>query len=112
MQRSSWITAVAACATVVLASTAPAQVTATAPAPEPSAVDAGKRLYTSYCARCHGLNMVTTSAAFFDLRTFPKDDKSRFVESVTKGKRAMPAWGGALKEPDIDLLWTYVTAPR
>ena len=111
MGRSLWITAVAVCATAVLASIAPAQVTAPAPT-EPSAVDAGKRLYTSYCARCHGLNMVTTSAAFFDLRTFPRDDKSRFVESVTKGKRAMPAWGGALKEPDIDLLWTYVTAPR
>jgi cytochrome c55X len=82
------------------------------PAPSADDVAAGKRLYTTFCARCHGLNMMTTSSAVFDLRTFPKQDKPRFVESVTKGKGAMPAWGGTLKEPQLDLLWAYVSAPR
>jgi mono/diheme cytochrome c family protein len=101
-------TAVAVIAAAFFSSTALAQ----APTQSADDVAAGKRLYTSYCARCHGLNMMTTSTAVFDLRTFPKQDKSRFVESVTKGKGAMPAWGGTLKEPDLDLLWAYVSAPR
>ena len=56
--------------------------------------------------------MATTSAAVFDLRTFPKDAKARFVESVTKGKGVMPAWGGTLNDGEIELLWAYVSAPR
>lgn len=103
--------AAAAFAAAFFAMTAAARTPA-ATAPDPAAISAGKRLYTSYCARCHGLNMVTTNAGVFDLRTFPKDDKPRFVESVTKGKRAMPAWGATLKDADIDLLWTYVTVAR
>jgi mono/diheme cytochrome c family protein len=46
----------------------------------------------------------------FDLRTFPRDDKSRFVTSVTKGKNQMPPWGDLLKPDDIEALWAYVTA--
>lgn len=82
------------------------------PATDAERIGAGKNLYTNYCARCHGLNMATASGAVFDLRTFPKDGKARFVESVTKGKGAMPAWGGTLKENEIDLLWAFVSAPR
>lgn len=74
----------------------------------PDPVQAGRRIYTSYCARCHGINLVVTSSAFFDLRTFPRDDKGRFVRSVREGKRAMPAWGDQLKPEDIDAVWTYV----
>ena len=42
--------------------------------------------------RCHGINLVNTSSAFFDLRTFPPNDKERFLRSVTNGLRAMPAY--------------------
>jgi len=110
MRLSRMSRVVAAIATTFAGTAATAQ--ADAPAPDPVTVDAGKGLYKSYCARCHGLNMVTSSAAVFDLRKFPKDEKPRFVESVTKGKRAMPAWSGTLKESDIDQLWAYVSAPR
>lgn len=71
-------------------------------------VQTGRRVYTSYCARCHGINLAVTSSAFFDLRTFPRDDKERFVHSVTNGKRAMPAWGDQLKPEDIDAVWAYI----
>jgi mono/diheme cytochrome c family protein len=70
--------------------------------------DKGRRTYTSYCARCHGINLVVTSSAYFDLRTFPGDDKERFVRSVTEGKRAMPAWGSQLKPEDIEAIWAYI----
>jgi mono/diheme cytochrome c family protein len=79
---------------------------------DPADVDRGKRLYTSYCARCHGLNMVSSGAGFFDLRQFPADDKKRFVGSVANGIRAMPAWSSQLKPEEIDLLWAYVVGSR
>ena len=67
----------------------------------------GKQLYTSFCARCHGVNMVNTGVSF-DLRSFPKDDKQRFERSVTKGLRAMPAWEGRFDAEEMDSLWLYV----
>lgn len=76
----------------------------------PSASGAkGRSLYMSYCARCHGVNMVNTGVSF-DLRSFPKDDKDRFVRSVTQGVRAMPAWGSTLKPEELESLWLYVSA--
>lgn len=80
---------------------------AAARADEPSPADRGRRSYTSYCARCHGLNLVTTGAAF-DLRTFPAQDKERFVRSVSKGLRAMPAWESMLKPGELDAIWAYI----
>lgn len=89
------------------AAAASAQVPA-APAGDADAEAAGKKLYYQNCTRCHGLNMVAASAAFFDLRKFPREDKERFVASVTNGKRAMPAWGEKLSSAEIDQLWAYV----
>lgn len=74
---------------------------------EPSAAK-GRSLYMSYCARCHGVNMVNTGVSF-DLRSFPKDQKDRFVRSVTQGVRAMPAWGQTLKPQELDSLWLYIS---
>lgn len=73
-----------------------------------AAAKKGKRLYAAICARCHGLNMVNSGEATFNLREFPLDQKERFVESVTKGKRAMPAWGGILKPEEVEWLWAYI----
>jgi len=72
-----------------------------------SAAD-GRRAYMSFCVRCHGIELVSSSSAYFDLRTFPKADKERFVRSVAKGIRAMPAWEGTLKPEQIDAIWAYV----
>lgn len=77
-------------------------------APAPTPADAGRKVYTSYCARCHGIELRVGSSAFYDLRTFPKDDKARFVESVMKGKRAMPAWEGIVTAQQVDELWAYI----
>lgn len=74
---------------------------------EPGAAERGRKSYTGYCARCHGLNLVTTGAGF-DLRTFPAQDKERFVRSVTQGVRAMPAWGTILKPGEVDAIWAYI----
>jgi mono/diheme cytochrome c family protein len=75
-------------------------------------VAAGRKIYTSNCARCHGINMVTTGSGFFDLRKFPLDQRERFNTSVTQGIRGMPAWGDSLKAADLDLLWAYVSSAQ
>jgi mono/diheme cytochrome c family protein len=70
----------------------------------------GRELYHRMpCVRCHGGNCVQNSGAAFDLRTFPHDDKARFVNSVTNGKNGrMPPWGDVLKPEEIDQLWAYI----
>jgi cytochrome c55X len=86
---------------------ASAPAAASAPTAQPTA-EAGRRVYTSFCVRCHGINLVSTSSAFFDLRTFPPNDKERFLRSVTNGLRAMPAWGGMLKPEQMEAVWLYI----
>jgi mono/diheme cytochrome c family protein len=68
----------------------------------------GATVYELNCQVCHGPNMVTPGGGVFDLRKFPVDDKERFVNSVLKGKNAMPAWQGILKAADTEALWDYV----
>lgn len=75
----------------------------------PEQIKAGAALFDRNCAPCHGSHMADPESAF-DLRTFPHDQHSRFVESVTKGKNNMPPWGGMLKPEDIEALWSYVVA--
>ncbi len=71
----------------------------------------GKTSFRKRCARCHGVNMINPGVGVFDLRTFPQEDKARFVDSVSNGKNAMPSWGAVLKPEGIDALWLYVTTP-
>lgn len=69
----------------------------------------GKSSFRKRCARCHGAGMVNPGVGVFDLRNFPRDDKPRFVDSVSNGKNAMPSWGAVLTPDDVDALWVYVT---
>lgn len=67
----------------------------------------GSKLYAQHCQTCHGRNMVGPEWAI-DLKTFPKDERSRFFDSVANGKNGMPPWGDLLKQDDIAALWAYV----
>jgi cytochrome c55X len=78
-------------------------------AEEPNPAELGRKTYTSYCARCHGFNLVMVTGTF-DLRRFPQEEKERFVRSVAKGVRAMPAWEGTVKPEEIEAIWAYVGA--
>lgn len=49
----------------------------------------GADTYARHCSACHGARMKNPEGAY-DLPTFPKDQKSRFVYSVSKGKTACP----------------------
>ena len=75
----------------------------------PAQIKKGSGIYSQNCSPCHGPRMLDPQGAF-DLRTFPKDEKNRFLTSVSKGKNQMPPWGGLLNADDIDSLWAYVTA--
>jgi cytochrome c55X len=79
---------------------------------DPSKANDGKKVYTQFCARCHGLNMAVTGNSFFDLRTLKPEEKLRFMNSVKNGVRAMPAWGDNLKTEEYELLWSYVMTNR
>ncbi len=75
----------------------------------PAQVSRGAALYAQNCSPCHGARMLDPNSAF-DIRTFPPDQKNRFINSVTKGKNAMPPWGDLFKAEEIDALWAYVMA--
>lgn len=79
------------------------------PAIKPEQIKAGSAMYALHCAACHGPRMKDPEGAF-DLRTFPADQRSRFINSVTHGKSSMPPWGGLLKPDEIASLWAYVVA--
>lgn len=70
-------------------------------------IEQGKKIYKQFCIRCHGPEMNNSGNAY-DLRTFPIDQRDRFFDSVTNGKRQMPPWKGTLNEEDIAILWAYV----
>ena len=69
----------------------------------------GSQLYAEHCQTCHGRNLTGGEWAI-DLKAFPKDERARFVDSVTHGKNAMPPWGDLLKPDDIAALWAYVVS--
>ena len=75
----------------------------------PDQVRRGAGMYSQNCAPCHGPHMADPQGAF-DLRTFPPDQKSRFLNSVSKGKNSMPPWGGLFSADEIETLWAYVMA--
>jgi mono/diheme cytochrome c family protein len=75
----------------------------------PEKIKQGAGMYSQHCAPCHGPRMADPEGAF-DLRTFPPDQKNRFLNSVTKGKNSMPPWGGLFNADEIESLWAYVMA--
>ena len=81
------------------------------PAPQfpPEQVTKGADIYAQHCATCHGNRMKNPPWAI-DLAAFPRDERTRFVDSVTNGVGNMPPWGDVLKPDDIEALWAYLVA--
>jgi mono/diheme cytochrome c family protein len=69
----------------------------------------GAEIYARNCSPCHGARMLDPQGAS-DLRKFPRGERERFVNSVTRGKNQMPPWGGFFKPDQLEALWAYVTA--
>ena len=96
----------AACVSILLAPVA-AQTPASATFP-PEQIKQGAETFAIFCEPCHGERM--SNPELFDLKKFPPDGRSRFINSVTNGKNAMPPWRGQIKPDDIEALWAYVSA--
>jgi mono/diheme cytochrome c family protein len=79
------------------------------PGSTPEQVRLGAEIYERNCSPCHGPRMQDPEGAF-DLRTFPPDQRTRFIDSVARGKNSMPPWGGLLKPEEIEALWAHVVA--
>jgi mono/diheme cytochrome c family protein len=77
-------------------------------AQSPEHIRRGADIYERNCSPCHGARMQDPQGAF-DLRKFPRDERERFIVSVTRGKNQMPPWGDLLKAEEIEALWAYVT---
>ena len=75
----------------------------------PEQIKKGSAMYAQHCAPCHGPRMRDPEGSS-DLRKFPRDQRERFVNSVTKGLKSMPPWGDLFKPDDIEALWAYVVA--
>ncbi len=72
----------------------------------PGQIKRGAETFATHCVPCHGERM--SNPELFNLRDFPKDQRSRFLNSVSNGKNAMPPWRGQLQPDEIDALWSYV----
>ena len=72
-------------------------------------VAAGETVYNTYCAVCHGDQLVNTGQTF-NLRRLKADERPRFENSVRNGKNQMPPWKGVLTDEKIDQLWHYIRA--
>ena len=75
----------------------------------PEQIARGAALFAQNCATCHGAHMRDPQWAI-NLKEFPHDAHTRFVDSVTYGKNRMPSWEDVLKPDDIEALWSYVVA--
>ncbi len=82
---------------------------ATAQTADSEQIKRGATVYAHNCSPCHGPRLHGEESAH-DLRTFPHNQRERFINSVTRGKNQMPPWGGLLKPDEIEALWAYVVA--
>ena len=52
----------------------------------------GAELFAVNCSHCHGPRMQGSESAF-DLRKYPPEQRDRFLNSVTRGKKSNAAMG-------------------
>ena len=75
----------------------------------PAQIKRGAEIYATHCTTCHGERMKNPPWAS-DLATFPRDERARFIDSVTNGVRNMPPWGDVIKPDGVEALWAYLVA--
>jgi cytochrome c6 len=74
----------------------------------------GGKIFSANCAACHagGKNVVNAAKTLQkgDLDKYSMNSLEAIKTQVTKGKNAMPAFGGRLSEEQIDDVASYVLA--
>ncbi|MEM8777545.1 MAG: c-type cytochrome [Cyanobacteria bacterium P01_G01_bin.49] len=75
---------------------------------------AGAAVFSANCASCHmgGKNVVNAAKTLkkADLEKYGMYDAAAIITQVTKGKMAMPAFGGRLSSQQIEDVSAYVLA--
>ena len=74
---------------------------------DPSKVEAGENVYSTYCAPCHGDGLVSTGQ-FPNLKRLTPSDRAKFDSTVREGRNQMPPWRDVLTDEQIDQIWTYI----
>ena len=77
------------------------------PLPDRAKIDAGETVYSTYCAPCHGDQLVSTGQ-FPNLRRLTPADRAKFDSTVRDGRNQMPPWRGVVSDEQIDQIWAYV----
>lgn len=74
----------------------------------------GAKIFSANCAACHagGRNLVQAQKTLKkgDLEKYGMYSQEAIISQVTKGKNAMPAFGGRLKPEQIEDVAAYVIA--
>ena len=77
--------------------------------PDKAKIEAGETVYTTYCAVCHGDNLVSTGQ-FPNLRRLSAKDREKFDTTVRNGRNQMPPWKDVVSDVQLDQLWSYIRA--
>jgi mono/diheme cytochrome c family protein len=77
------------------------------PLPDRAKIEAGETVYSTYCAPCHGDQLVSTGQ-FPNLRRLTPADRAKFDSTVRDGRNQMPPWRGVVSDEQIDQIWAYV----
>ncbi len=79
-------------------------------AQKPEVIEAGKKLFSSNCASCHGLKAEgAIGPCLTDTDWKYGDSDEALLESVRKGRPGgMPAWGTFLKPDQVEAVTAYV----
>ena len=75
--------------------------------PDRANIEAGESVYSTYCAPCHGDQLVSTGQ-FPNLRRLTPSDRTKFDSTVRDGRNQMPPWRGVLSDEQIDQIWAYI----
>ena len=62
-----------------------------AAAPDKAKIETGETVYNTYCAVCHGDNLVSTGQ-FPNLRRLTANDREKFDTTMRNGRNQMPPW--------------------
>jgi mono/diheme cytochrome c family protein len=77
------------------------------PLPDRAKIEAGETVYSTYCAPCHGDQLVSTGQ-FPNLRRLTPADRAKFDSTVRDGRNQMPPWRGVVSDEQVDQIWAYV----
>jgi len=75
--------------------------------PDKAKIEAGETVYGTYCAPCHGDQLVSTGQ-FPNLRRLTPADRAKFESMVRNGRNQMPPWRGVVSDEQIDQIWAYI----